>query len=212
MFAAPPELSLEWSDAGVEGAHRFLKRLWKQVYSHRQQSVSALDVSTLNAEAKVLRRQVHETIKKVGHDLGQRYTFNTAIAACMELLNALSKAEGNANLAAVVQEGLEAVVLMLSPIVPHITQVLWEALGHEGLIIDVAFPRVDESALVRDSVMVVVQVNGKLRANIEVAIDSGNDAVQAAALADENVQKFTEGKSIKKVVVVPNKLVNIVVA
>lgn len=212
MFAAPPELSLEWSDAGVEGAHRFLKRLWKQVYSHRQHSVSALDVSTLNAEAKVLRRQVHETIKKVGHDLGQRYTFNTAIAACMELLNALSKAEGNANLAAVVQEGLEAVVLMLSPIVPHITQVLWEALGHEGLIIDVAFPRVDESALVRDSVMVVVQVNGKLRANIEVAIDSGNDAVQAAALADENVQKFTEGKSIKKVVVVPNKLVNIVVA
>jgi len=211
MFASPPEQSLEWSDAGVDGSFKFLKRLWRQVYEHLQQDVPALDTANLDKAEKDLRRQVHETIAKVSDDIGRRYTFNTAIAAVMELLNAINKADDTPQMRAVIQEGLEAIVLMLSPIAPHITQTLWEALGKTGLVLNATWMAVDKSALAKDEVQMVIQVNGKLRAKIDVAVDASKDAIQELALSIENVQKFTEGKTIRKVIVVPKKLVNIVV-
>ena len=211
MFAAPPEQSLEWSDSGVEGAFRFLKRLWKQVVTHIELSTPALEPNKLNATERALRRQVHETIAKVGDDIGRRYTFNTAIAAMMELLNSLSKASDSPQTRAVIREGLEAVVLMLAPIVPHITQALWQSLGHRGLIIDAAWPQVDNSALTRSELKMVVQVNGKLRGHITVPVDADKQAIETTALNEVNVQRFTTGKTVKKVIVVPKKLVNVVV-
>ncbi|MGZ8218394.1 leucine--tRNA ligase [Methylomagnum sp.] len=213
MFAAPPEQSLEWSDSGVEGGFRFLRRLWKQVATHVNEGpVPALDTNALNDGQKAIRRQVHETLRKVTDDMGRRFTFNTAIAANMELLNALAKfddASGQGR--AVRQEALELVTLMLSPIVPHISEHLWRALGHDGIVAVTPWPEADESALVQDSLEYVVQVNDKLRGKITVAVDAPSDAIQAAALADENVLRFTEGKPPRKVIVVPKKLVNIVV-
>ncbi|MCK5524371.1 MAG: leucine--tRNA ligase [Thiomargarita sp.] len=208
MFASPPEQSLEWSDSGVEGAFRFLKRLWKQVVTVKNE-IPAPD--KMNNAERNLRRQVHETIKKVSDDIGRRYTFNTAIAAMMELLNALNKAKDTPQNRIVIQEGLEAVVLMLSPIVPHITQALWEKLGHSELIIDAAWPEVDESALTRDDIEMVVQVNGKLRGHITVATDADKQSIETTALNEPKVQHFITGKTIKKVIVVPKKLVNVVV-
>ncbi len=214
MFAAPPEQSLEWSDAGVEGAHRFLKRLWKLVQGHVAggPAAAALDGGALDDSQKALRRKVHETLLKVGNDVGQRYTFNTAIAANMELLNELSRFGDDSDSGrALLQEALEFVVLTLSPIVPHIAQVLWQALGHEGLIVDQAWPQADPDALVKDSVELVVQVNGKMRGRISLAADAGQDAIQAAALAEPNVQRFVADKTLRKVIVVPGRLVNLVV-
>lgn len=212
MFASPPEQSLEWSDSGVEGAFRFLKRLWKQVTTHVEQPVSTLNISRLNPAERTLRRQIHETIKKVSDDVGRRYTFNTAIAAIMELLNHLSRAEETTMKRALIQEGLEAVVLMLAPIVPHITQALWQALGHRDLILNTPWPKVDAAALQRDEIELVVQVNGKLRAHITVAIDADKQTIETAALNEPNVQRFVGDKMVKKVIVVPNKLVNVVIA
>jgi leucyl-tRNA synthetase len=212
MFASPPEQSLEWSDSGVEGAFRFLKRLWKQVTTHVEQPVSTLDISRLNPAERILRRQIHETIKKVSDDVGRRYTFNTAIAAIMELLNHLSRAEETTTKRALIQEGLEAVVLMLAPIVPHITQALWQALGHRDLILNTLWPKVDAAALQRDEIELVVQVNGKLRAHITVAIDADKQTIETVALNEPNVQRFVGDKTVKKVIVVPNKLVNVVIA
>jgi leucyl-tRNA synthetase len=212
MFAAPPEHSLEWSDAGVEGASRFLKRLWRQVHQLvADGAIPALNKAELTASERDLRRQVHETLQKVNDDIGRRYTFNTAIAACMELLNSLSKADNTPQSRAVMKEGLTALVQMLSPVVPHITQELWHVLGHHELLVNVTWPAVDTSALQRDTVELVVQVNGKLRARIAVAIDASNHEIEQAALADENVQRFIEHKVIKKIVVVAGKLVNVVV-
>ncbi|OUD12193.1 leucine--tRNA ligase [Thioflexithrix psekupsensis] len=212
MFAAPPEHSLEWSDAGVEGASRFLKRLWRQVHQLvADGAIPALNKAELTASERDLRRQVHETLQKVNDDIGRRYTFNTAIAACMELLNSLSKADNTPQSRAVMKEGLTALVQMLSPVVPHITQELWHVLGHDELLMNVTWPAVDTSALQRDTVELVVQVNGKLRARIAVAIDASNHEIEQAALADENVQRFIEHKVIKKIVVVAGKLVNVVV-
>lgn len=165
----------------------------------------------MNNAERNLRRQVHETIKKVSDDIGRRYTFNTAIAAMMELLNALNKAKDTPQNRIVIQEGLEAVVLMLSPIVPHITQALWEKLGHSELIIDAPWPQVDESALTRDDIEMVVQVNGKLRGHITVATDADKQSIETTALNEPKVQHFITGKTIKKVIVVPKKLVNVVV-
>ncbi|RKZ91487.1 MAG: leucine--tRNA ligase [Candidatus Parabeggiatoa sp. nov. 1] len=212
MFAAPPEQSLEWSDSGVEGASRFLKRLWKQLVIHIEQPAPALQPNKLSNEERTLRRQVHETIAKVSDDLGRRYTFNTAIAAMMELLNRLSGAKDTPQNRAVMQEGLEAVVIMLSPIVPHITQVLWQALGHSGLILDAPWPQVDKSALIREELEMVVQVNGKLRGHITVAVDADKQTIETAALNEPKVQHFIADKTVKKVIVVPKKLVNVVVA
>ncbi|MGB9670758.1 MAG: leucine--tRNA ligase [Halothiobacillaceae bacterium] len=213
MFAAPPEQMLEWSDAGVEGAHRFLKRLWRMVHEHvAQGAVPALDTSQLDPKQKAARRKLHETIQKVTDDIGRRQTFNTAIAAVMELLNEITKLDDTEPSRAVRQEALEATVLMLAPIVPHIAETLWNALGHEGLVATAAWPVVDQDALVRDSITLAVQVNGKLRGQIEVPVDASREAIEQAALADANVQHFLEGKSVKKVIVVPGRLINLVAA
>jgi len=205
MFASPPEQSLEWSESGVEGSFRFLKRLWRQVTTHLEQPASK-SVS-LSETDKNLRRQIHETIAKVNDDLSRRYTFNTAIAACMELLNALNRGENSA----VVKEGLEAVILMLSPIVPHICQKLWEMLGHDGLIIDAPFPQVDESALIKSTLQLTVQVNGKMRAQLEIPANADQKMVEELALNNPNVQRFTDGKQPVKIIYVAGKLLNIVV-
>jgi len=212
MFAAPPEQSLEWSDEGVQGSYRFLRRVWKQVYEHLDAGdVVALNINALNDTQKDLRRQLYETIAKCSDDIGRRFTFNTAIAAVMELMNALNKfADTSEQGRAVMQEALEAIILMLSPMVPHISHQLWQALGKQTVIIDEAWPQVDESALKRDSVEIVVQVNGKLRSRISVAADADKDTIEQMAVADENVKRFTEDKQIVKVIVVPGKLVNIV--
>ncbi len=213
MFAAPPEQSLEWSDAGVEGASRFLKRLWRLVNEHvAGGAIAKLDLKALNDAQKKLRRQTHETIAKVSDDIGRRYTFNTAIAAVMELINALAKfSDSSEQGRAVKQESLQAVVLLLSPIVPHITHELWQRLGNDSLLLQQPWPEVDESALQKDSMQIIVQVNGKLRSRIEVSASASKDDIEQAAQADENVKRFTDGKQLVKVIVVPNKLVNIVV-
>ncbi len=214
MFAAPPEQSLEWSDSGVEGAFRFLKRLWKAVHEHTAQGPAPkLEPGSLNDADKALRRTVHQTIAKVSDDYARRFTFNTAIAAVMELLNALGKRKDDTTqVRAVKQEALEAAVLVLSPIVPHICHALWRALGHDGVVVDAAWPVVDKQALAADTLELVVQVNGKLRGRITVPVDADKASIEHAALHDDNVQRFVDGKEIKRVIVVPGKLVNVVVA
>jgi leucyl-tRNA synthetase len=216
MFAAPPEQSLEWSDEGVAGAHRFLRKLWKAVATHLEKcSAGGLDknadLSSATGQLRDLRRKTHETIAKVTNDCGVRQTFNTAIAAVMELLNEVGRLKEDSPLAlAVEREALESAVLLLAPMVPHICHHLWNKLGHEGAIIDAQWPVVDTSALVRDSIEMVVQVNGKVRAKIDVAANAPQSDIEAMALAEENVMRFTDGLSIRKVIVVPKKLVSIV--
>jgi leucyl-tRNA synthetase len=213
MFAAPPEQSLEWSDSGVEGASRFLKRLWKLVYRHVGAGASpALKIEALNEAQKAVRHSVHSTLAKVSDDVGRRYTFNTAIAANMELMNTLSRFDDDSEQGqAVMQEALDAVVLMLSPIVPHITHTLWAALGHQLAVVDSTWPSVDESALVQASIALVVQVNGKVRGKINVAPDASREVIEAAVMDEDNVQKFIADKTVRKIIVVPGKLVNVVV-
>ena len=212
MFAAPPEQSLEWSDSGVEGANKFLRKIWRMVVSHMENGTApALDITALNEQQKDLRRKLHETIAKVGDDYERRLTFNTAIAAVMELSNHMAKLDHDGNQSqAVMQEAIEACVLMLAPITPHICHRLWQRLGNTDPVIDAPWPKVDESALVRDTIEMVVQVNGKVRAKLEVAADASKEDIEQLALANENVQKFTEGKNIAKVIVVPGKLVSVV--
>ena len=211
MFAAPPEQSLEWSDEGVQGANRFLKRLWKMAHTHIEAGAApALDATALDDQQKAARRKTHETIAKVSDDYGRRQTFNTAIAAVMELCNEIGKLDDSDQSRAVTDEALRAVTLMLSPIVPHISHALWPALGGEGDVLNAPWPSVDESALVRDSIEIVVQVNGKVRAKMDVPADADKDAVEAMAKAQDNVLKFIDDKTIRKVIVVPGKLVNIV--
>jgi len=213
MFAAPPEQSLEWSDSGVEGASRFLKRLWKLVYQHVAAGPAAeLNIAGLNAAQKAIRHAVHSTLAKVSDDVGRRYTFNTAIAANMELMNTLSRLDDDSEQGrAVVQEALDAIVLMLSPIVPHITHTLWYALGHRQAVVDCTWPAVDEAALVQASVALVVQVNGKVRGRVDVPPDASRDVIEAAVINEENVQKYITDKTVRKIIVVPGKLVNVVV-
>jgi len=213
MFAAPPEQALEWSDEGVQGGFRFLKRFWSAVQSHVEGgATAALDADTLGDAQRELRRKTHQTIQKISDDIGRRQSFNTAVAASMELLNAVNKLEDDSEQGrAVVHEALEAVVLMLSPIVPHICHALWGALGHEDGLVDQLWPRFDESALELDMMEIVVQVNGKLRGRISVAADADRDTIGDAALADDNVKRFVDGKEIRKIIVVPGRLVNIVV-
>jgi leucyl-tRNA synthetase len=213
MFAAPPEQSLEWSDAGVEGANRFLRRLWKTVYEHVDAGVcETFRAGELPAPTQDFRRQLHQTIAKVSDDIERRKQFNTAIAAIMELMNAQAKLEADDTATrAVKQEALEAVVLMLAPIVPHICRTLIKALKPGACLVGSPWPLVDESALVRDEIELMLQVNGKLRGKLRVAIDAAKDAIEQAALASPEVQRFMEGKPAKKVVVVPGRLVNVVV-
>ena len=212
MFAAPPEQTLEWTESGVQGAQKFLQRLWRAVHALVEGGkVEALAIDQLNDDQKTLRRKTHETIAGVTSDFGERKTFNTAIAKVMELLNAVNRFEGETGQdRAVRHEALEAAVLVLSPIVPHATQVMWNALGHDGLVLDAAWPEVDEAALVKDTLLYVVQVNGKVRSRIEVAADADKASIEQAALADDNVQRFLQDVTVRKVIVVPNKLVNVV--
>jgi leucyl-tRNA synthetase len=239
MFAAPPEQTLEWSDEGVAGANRFIKRLWKAVHAHVSEhgsdpagqkmgsdpdfppgkwgltplSATLLQIDSLSETQKNLRRKTHETIAKVSDDYARRQTFNTAIAAVMELLNEIAKSADRTSPAgiAVEREALEAAVLLLSPVIPHASHALWQALGHAGAVIDAPWPAVDAAALSRDSYELVLQVNGKLRGRLQAPSDAGREALEALALADENVQRFIEGKPVRKVIVVPGKLVNVVV-
>jgi len=215
MFAAPPEQSLEWSDSGVEGAHRFLRRLWRTVYEYLKQgeAVKAFAGSQdgLSKELKDLRHKLHSTIAKVSDDYGRRQQFNTAIAAVMELLNQYDKTDtGSEQGRAVAQEVLEAAVCLLWPIVPHICETLWSELNGAKLW-EAGWPTVDEAALVKSEIEVMVQINGKLRGKITVAADASKADLEAAALANEGAVKFMEGKPAKKIIVVPGRLVNIVV-
>lgn len=213
MFAAPPEQALEWSDDGVQGSFRFLKRFWAGVQQHIDGGpVAEIDTAALDDAQKDLRRKTHQTIAKISDDVGRRYTFNTAVAASMELLNAINKFEDASDAGrAVEREALEAVVLMLSPIVPHICHELWQQLGHSTALIDQPWPTPDEAALAQDLIEIVVQVNGKLRGRLSVAVDADNDSIAADALADPNVRRFIADKKIRKTIVVAGRLVNIVV-
>jgi len=213
MFAAPPEQALEWSDDGVQGSYRFLKRFWSAVHKHvAGGAVAALDDSSLSDAQQALLRKTHQTIAKISDDIGRRYTFNTAVAASMELLNAVNRFDDESAAGrSVVQEALEAVVLMLSPMVPHICHELWQVLGHTSAAIDEPWPAADTRWLQADVVIVVVQVNGKMRGQISVAAGSADDALLAAALADANVQRHVGDKPVRKSIIVPDKLVSIVV-
>jgi leucyl-tRNA synthetase len=212
MFASPPEQSLEWSDDGVQGASRFLRRLWRIVHEHAGGAVGEIEPDRLSNAQRDLRRAVHVTMQKVSDDIGRRYTFNTAIAAVMELMNAVAKFKvDDAQDRAVVYEALDAAVLMLAPIVPHICHELWRVLGHETPVVDERWPVFDASALKVDTLQIIVQVNGKLRARIDVAADADKDVIEQAALADDNVRRFISEQPIRKVIVVPGKLVNVVV-
>lgn len=212
MFAAPPEQTLEWVDSGVEGANRFLRRIWKLVTEHVEKGDAvAIDAKALNKNQQALRREVHKTIQKVSDDLGRRQTFNTAIAAIMELLNHLQKApQDDAQDIAIMREAVESVLLLLNPITPHICHSLWQVLGYEDDIERAAWPVVDKDALVEDEKLIIVQVNGKVRAKITVAADASKESIEADAKAQPNVQQFIDGKTIRKVIVVPGRLVNIV--
>ncbi len=212
MFAAPPEQTLEWSNEGVAGADRFLRKLWTMVQTHLQLGdIPSLTTDALNDAQKNLRRKTHETISKVNDDYGRRNTYNTAIAAVMELLNEVGKlGDSEPQSIATRHEALTSAVLLLSPIAPHICHSLWHLLGNTGAVADAPWPQLDEAALVRSSIQIVVQVNGKVRGKIEVAADATKEAVEQMALEDSNVQRFTEGVTIRKIIVVPGRLVNIV--
>jgi len=214
MFAAPPEQSLEWADSGVEGAHRFLRRLWKAVYDHVESgSIAAYSTGDLTAELKNLRRQLHLTIEKVADDYGRRHSFNTAISSVMELMNALAKIEGTDETTRQVrQEVLQNVALLLSPIVPHVCQALWSELCPGSHILDAAWPSADQTAMVQDSIEYVIQVNGKLRGSISVAKSESRENIEKLTLKQPCVQKYIEENlSVRKIIVVPNKLINVVV-
>ena len=214
MFAAPPEQSLEWADSGVEGANRFLRRLWKAVYEHVELgAVAAYTQGELNADLKAIRLQLHLTIEKVADDYGRRHSFNTAISSVMELMNALAKLEGSDEITrSVRQEVLQNVALLLSPIVPHICQAIWAELCPQSHILDAGWPVADKSAMVQDSVEYVIQVNGKLRGSIKVAKTESKETLEKLALQQPFVQKFIEDNmTVRKIIVVPNKLINVVV-
>ncbi|MFG0796448.1 leucine--tRNA ligase [Pseudomonas sp. GLN_2] len=212
MFASPPDMSLEWSDSGVEGASRFLRRVWRLAQAHVSRGLPGkLDVAALDDAQKVIRRAIHAAIKQASTDVGQFHKFNTAIAQVMTVMNVLEKApQATEQDRALLQEGLEAVTLLLAPITPHISHALWQHLGHAGSVIDAAWPSVDEQALVQDSITLVVQVNGKLRGQVEMPAAASREEVEAAARSNENVLRFIDGLTIRKVIVVPGKLVNIV--
>ncbi|WP_314283720.1 leucine--tRNA ligase [Haemophilus sputorum] len=213
IFASPAEMTLEWQESGVEGAKRFLGRVWNLVYEYSQNPAkTALDVTALSADQKALRRDVHKTIAKVSDDIGRRQTFNTAIAAVMELMNKLTRAPLESEQdRAVMAEALSAVVRMLYPITPHICFELWKALGNESNIDHAEWVKADEAAMVEDEKLIVVQVNGKVRGKVTVAADADEETVKTVAFADENVKKFTDNTQIVKVIYVPGKLLNVVI-
>ncbi|HLY52199.1 MAG TPA: class I tRNA ligase family protein, partial [Steroidobacteraceae bacterium] len=213
MYASPPEQTLEWSDEGVQGAARFIRRLWSTVYEHVARGAAApLEPGALNPGQRELRRQAHQALAKATDDIGRRRNFNTAIAAMMELLNSIrASGDTTAQGRAVRQEALTLAVLVLSPIIPHVCHALWGSLGHRGALVDERWPAPDPAALAQDTHAMVVQVNGKLRSHITVPVQADEAAVRAAALADEQVRKFVAERPVRRVIVVPGKLVNVVV-
>jgi leucyl-tRNA synthetase len=213
LFAAPPEKDLEWNDQGVEGCYRFLNRVWRLVYENLATIADAGDVAGANLQpaAKDLRRLVHRTIKKVTEDIDDSFHFNTAIAAVMELVNGISAFPDKAAAPEVLREAIETMVRLLSPFVPHICEELWQNLGHAGGLAEKGWPVWDEEALLADTLLIVVQVNGKVRGKVTVPAEADNASVEATALADANVVRFIEGKTVRKVIVVPGRLVNVVV-
>ena len=214
LFAAPPEKDLDWSDQGVDGSFRFLNRVWKLVHDRLDlvKNAAAVDMATLTAEERTLRRAVHKTIKKVTEDIEDRFHFNTAIASVMELLNTVQSSELNTpQRGAVMKEALETMVLLLAPFVPHLSEELWQRLGNDTPLSRSAWPEYDRDAVVDEEVLVVVQVNGKLRSRVTVPAGTAEEGLKACALTDEKVLPFLEGREVKKVVCVPDKLVNIVV-
>lgn len=215
MFASPPTQTLEWSETGVEGAYRFLRRLWRQVYLHLQHPQKSrepiVDIQDWPPTLKTLRGQLHQTIAKVTDDLERRHTFNTAIASIMELMNELTKLTDTESASRqLMQEALEKVVLLLSPIVPHVCHALWQELKPGTTLLEQSWPIVDHTALVQDTIDLVIQVNGKLRGQINVPKDTDRATIEQLAINHENVQKLVAGNTIKKIVVVPGRLVNIV--
>ena len=213
LFASPPDQSLEWNEAGVEGMSRFVRRLWRDLHAHvAQPDHRPVDAKSLNAKQKAMRQKTHETIAKVSDDFGRRYAFNTAIASCMELLNAVNKfTDMDEQSRAIRHEAFESMVLLLTPITPHVSQALWTALGHTDPVHAHAWPQADPEALRKEALTLAVQVNGKLRGTIEVAVDASREAVQAAALANADVAGYVGNAPPKKVIYVPGKIVNIVV-
>jgi leucyl-tRNA synthetase len=213
MFTAPPEQTLEWSDEGVQGAQRFIRRLWTAVHQHVQAGAApALDVETLDAGQKAVRRAVHQTLAKVTDDIGRRRTFNTAIAAVMELLNTVGRLDdASPQGRAVRQEAFSIVAMVLSPIVPHVCHALWQALGHAGALLDQPWPTPDAAAQVQDQIEISVQVNGKMRARVSIAAAAAEATVRDIVLKDARVQKFVGTTAPRKVIYVPGKLVSIVV-
>ena len=216
LFAAPPTQDLEWSDSGIEGAHRFINKLYRLVVGFiadtKTYETPSLVPRSLSNDQKKLRQKTHQSLKKVGDDFGRRHSFNTAIAAMMELNNALSRFEDNTPQGmAVRKESIEIMLKALNPVIPHLCHHLWAALGNKEAMIDALWPKVDESALIQEDVQLVVQVNGKLRAKLVAPLDAERQSIQEMVLAEERVARFTEGKTILKLIIVPNKLVNIVV-
>jgi leucyl-tRNA synthetase len=218
LFAAPPERDLEWSDQGVEGAARFLNRVWRLAYDwmDRVGGGAAYDgpVDALDGDLRDVFRKIHETIQKVTTDIEDRFHFNTAISAVMELVNALygvERKDAGETAAAVMRLGLESTVMLLSPMVPHLTEELWHAFGNTESLLDVSWPLWRDDALAKDELLIVVQVNGKLRGRFTVPADADEETLKEKALADEQAQKFMAGKTVRKVIVVKGKLVNIVV-
>jgi leucyl-tRNA synthetase len=216
LFAAPPTQDLEWSDSGIEGAYRFVNKFYRLVTgfvdSNKNNKALKVSLEDLNDEQKEVRKRTHLALKKVGDDLGRRHSFNTAIATMMELNNTLSKfTDTSEKGAAVRKESIDIMVKCLSPVIPHLCHHLWLLLGGKEAVIDVKWPVVDESALIQDNIQTIVQVNGKLRAKIMVPLNSDNQKVQELAFSDEGVSKHIKNKEIIKVIVVPNKLINIVV-
>ena len=213
MFASPPEQTLEWSDEGVQGASRFIRRLWLAVHDHiAQGATEKLGLAALSPAQKEMRRVIHQSLMKATDDIGRRRNFNTAIAAMMELLNAIGRfVDASPAGRALRQEALETATLVLSPIIPHVCHVLWGALGQKTALIDERWPEIDKSALVQDSVEIVVQVNGKLRGRVSLPVGADETTARDAAVSDEQVKKFIVDKPIRKVIIVPGKLINIVV-
>ena len=213
MFASPAEMTLEWQESGVEGAKRFLARVWNLVFEYNKNPTkTAVNPTALSASQKALRRDVHKTIAKVSDDIGRRQTFNTAIAAVMELMNKLTRAPlDDEQDRAIMAEALSAVVRMLYPITPHICFRLWQELGNQDAIDFAPWVEADEQAMVDDEKLIVVQVNGKVRGKVTVAADADEDTVKTMAFADENVKRFLDGMQVVKAIYVPGKLLNFVV-